>query len=68
MHGPNACNYDNSANFDDGSCEYESCIGCMDEGCLQLRPNGHSARSTQVAIILQTATIVMAIVWVQMRT
>ena len=26
----NACNFDPEANFDDGSCEYESCIGCMD--------------------------------------
>ncbi len=26
----NACNFDPEANFDDGTCEYESCIGCMD--------------------------------------
>jgi len=30
----NACNYDSNANTDDGSCEYESCVGCMDvEAC-----------------------------------
>ena len=33
----NACNFDAEANFDDGSCEYESCIGCMDMDCVQLR-------------------------------
>ena len=27
-----ACNYDPNANFDDGSCEYTSCYGCMTSG------------------------------------
>ena len=27
-----ACNYNADANFDDGSCEYETCAGCTDEG------------------------------------
>ena len=27
-----ACNYDATANFDDTSCEYESCAGCTDPG------------------------------------
>jgi hypothetical protein len=25
-----ACNYDDTATFNDGNCEYESCAGCMD--------------------------------------
>ena len=27
-----ACNYDSSANFEDDSCDFESCLGCMDSG------------------------------------
>ena len=27
---PEACNYDPTANFNDGSCEYLSCQGCTD--------------------------------------
>ena len=27
-----ACNYDSTANFDDTSCEFESCAGCTDAG------------------------------------
>ncbi|MDB0025428.1 hypothetical protein N9D95_02700 [Flavobacteriales bacterium] len=27
---PTACNYESSANTDDGSCEFESCAGCTD--------------------------------------
>ena len=30
-----ACNYDPSANTDDGSCDYSSCFGCMDSNYLQ---------------------------------
>ncbi len=29
---PVACNYNPSSSEDDGSCEYDSCAGCLDEG------------------------------------
>ena len=35
----NACNYDAEANFDDGSCEYTSCIGCMDMAACNFDPD-----------------------------
>ena len=28
---PDACNYNEDANYDDGSCEYVTCAGCTDE-------------------------------------
>tara|TARA_Y100001963_G_C6727916_1_gene422387 strand:- start:182 stop:1144 length:963 start_codon:yes stop_codon:yes gene_type:complete len=28
-----ACNYDVNVNTDDGSCEYDSCLGCTDSKC-----------------------------------
>ena len=36
---PQACNYNPEATFNDGSCEFISCLsfGCTDENCLQLR-------------------------------
>jgi hypothetical protein len=33
-----ACNYDELADIDDGSCDY-SCIGCMDAGAANFDPN-----------------------------
>ena len=43
---PGACNYDSSANFDDGSCEYSSCIGCMDEGACNFDPTATAQLDT----------------------
>ena len=31
--GYSACNYDLRAEVDDGSCEYETCLGCTDNHC-----------------------------------
>ncbi len=38
---PNACNYDESAEFDNGTCEYCSCnlCGCMDENACNYNSN-----------------------------
>ncbi|MCH2199583.1 MAG: S8 family serine peptidase [Flavobacteriales bacterium] len=33
---PWACNYDSVANFDDGSCEFTSCLGCTDPSACNL--------------------------------
>ena len=35
---PNACNYNSEATEDDGSCEYESCIGCLDITACNYNP------------------------------
>ena len=32
-----ACNYDVNVTNDDGSCEYESCLGCTDESACNYR-------------------------------
>ena len=34
-----ACNWDSAAKVDDGSCEYESCTGCMMTGADNYDPN-----------------------------
>jgi len=34
-----ACNFDEAANFDDGSCEWDSCSGCMDMGAINYDPS-----------------------------
>ena len=34
-----ACNYVASANVDDGSCEFESCAGCLSESACNYEPN-----------------------------
>ena len=31
----NACNYDPTATVDNGSCEYSSCVGCMDDDYVE---------------------------------
>ena len=33
-----ACNYDQSANSDDGSCEFESCTGCVAPAACNFDP------------------------------
>ena len=35
---PVACNYNSDAVEDDGSCEYDSCAGCMDEAACNFDP------------------------------
>ena len=35
---PGACNYDATANIDDGSCEYTSCEGCIDPNAINYDP------------------------------
>lgn len=36
---PNACNFDNTATSEDGSCEYTSCAGCTDNTACNFDPN-----------------------------
>ena len=33
-----ACNYDPTANFNDGTCDYESCVGCGNEAACNYDP------------------------------
>jgi len=40
-----ACNYNTEANTDDGSCEYESCIGCTDPVALNYNPDATIANN-----------------------
>ena len=34
-----ACNYDPEAQFNDGSCEYSSCMGCMNDAACDFNPS-----------------------------
>ncbi len=34
-----ACNYDADATVDDGSCDYDSCVGCTDTSACNYNPN-----------------------------
>ena len=40
---PEACNYDDTAVFDDGSCEYVSCKGCTDPTACNFNPDANQS-------------------------